>query len=77
MLFICGMVPFAGTNNAFYERQFVFDNIFGFKLRCPGAQGHPEYGDLRQVFHRSRYCPIRSRNLEGKTMPDSVNWLLF
>ena len=37
-----------------------------------GAQGDPERGRLRQVLQRPHHRPIRSRNLEGEALPDTI-----
>src|SRR5208282_1747770 len=38
-----------------------------------GAKGHPECSQLGKVFQRPHHCAIQFRNLEGATMPSSLD----
>ena len=42
------------------------------RSRCMGAQSDPECSQFWQVFERPHDCRIRNRNLEGGTMPSTV-----
>jgi hypothetical protein len=43
-----------------------------YATRRMGAQSDPERGQLREVFERPLDCGIRKRDLEGGTMPSSL-----
>jgi len=60
-----GPIPFAGTDNTFYERHLVFDNVVGLAPAGPRERFEAFGHSLRDIlsqrwFHTKEICGFRA-----------------